>query len=141
MSLCVILIIQGNFPRFLSPQHNLRLGLPSPLLDKIGTQAAKLLQDFINAQDAPSACSTTAPPNFWCPSSSLSFKKNFERAVFSSFHSIGMGVVIRNGHGEVISAMAEHIPLPNSIPEQGRSYSICPPPPNFKKLFYIMYKY
>ena len=120
--------------------NNLRLGLPSPLLDRIVTQAAKLLQYFINAQDALSVCSIAAPPNFWCPSNFLGFKENFDSAIFSSSHSTGMGVVIHNGHGEVISAMVEHIPLPNSI--QGRSYSICPPPPpNFKKLFYIMYKY
>ena len=96
-------------------QNNLRLGLLSPLLEKIGTQAAKLLQDFINAQDAQSVCSTTTPPNFWRPLSSLDFKTKFDSAVFSSSHSTGIGIVICNGHDEVIVAMAEHIPFPNSV--------------------------
>ena len=95
-------------------RNNLRLGLPSSSLDRIGTQATKLLQDFINAQDAQSVCSTTAP-NFWCPLSSLGFKENFDSAVFSNSHSAGMGVVIHNGRRKVIAAMAERIPLPNLV--------------------------
>ena len=97
--------------------NNLRLGLPSPLLDRIVTQAAKLLQDFINAQDALSVCSIATPPNFWCPSNSLGFKANFDSAIFSNSHSASMGVVIHNGHGEVIIAMAKCIPPPNPIAE------------------------
>nr|POE51386.1 hypothetical protein CFP56_41753 [Quercus suber]POE51387.1 hypothetical protein CFP56_41754 [Quercus suber] len=68
-------------------------------------------------QDAQFVCNTAAPPNFWCLLSSLGFKKNFDNAIFSNSHSASIGVVIRNGHGEVIAAMAERIPLPNSVVE------------------------
>ena len=60
-------------------------------------------------------CSTIAPSNFCCPLSSLDFKTKFDSAVFSNSHSTGIGVVIRNGHDEVIVTMAEHIPFPNSV--------------------------
>ena len=97
--------------------NTLRIGLPSLLLDMIGPQAAKLLQDFLNAQEDQSICNPMTPPNSWCPLSSLSFKANIDGAVFNNSHSASVGVVIRNRSGEVVAAMSERIPLPNLVLE------------------------
>ena len=98
-------------------RNTLRIGLPSLSLDIIGPQAAKLLQDFINAQEDQSICNPTTSPNSWCPLSSLSFKANFDGAIFSNSHSVGVGVVIRNESGKVVAAMTERTPLPNLVVE------------------------
>ena len=97
--------------------NTLRIGLPSLSLDMIEPQATKLLQDFLNAQEDQSICNPMAPPNSLCPPSSMSFKANFNGAVFNNSHSVDVGVVIRNRSGEVVAAMSECIPLPNSIVE------------------------
>ncbi|KAL0016451.1 hypothetical protein SO802_003520 [Lithocarpus litseifolius] len=96
-------------------QNTLRIGLPSPLLKMVGPQATKFLQDFLNAQEDQPTCNPTAPTNSWCPLSSLSFKANFDGAIFNNAHSAGVGVVICDVSGEVIAAMSKRIPLPNSM--------------------------
>ncbi|XP_075651913.1 uncharacterized protein LOC142622348 [Castanea sativa] len=83
----------------------------------VGPQVTKFLQDFLNAQEDQPTCNPTAPTNSWCPPSSLSFKANFDGAVFNNAHSAGVGVVIPDVSGEVIATMSKHIPLPNSMLE------------------------
>uniref|UniRef100_A0A7N2ME81 Uncharacterized protein n=1 Tax=Quercus lobata TaxID=97700 RepID=A0A7N2ME81_QUELO len=39
---------------------------------------------------------------------------NFDGAIFEDLHSAGIGVVIRDGHGERIAALAEKIPIRDS---------------------------
>ena len=98
-------------------RNTLRLGLPSPPLDRVGPHAAKFPQEFINAQADQFVNNLAAPPSLWCPPISLGFKANSDGAVFSSTHLVGMGMVICNSRGEVIAAMAERIPHPNSVVE------------------------
>ena len=42
-------------------------------------------------------------------------KANFDGAIFEDISAVGIGVVVRNEHGEIIAAMAEKIPLPDSV--------------------------
>ena len=42
-------------------------------------------------------------------------KTNFDGAVFEDLNAAGIGVVVRDSHGEVLAAVAEIIPLPSSI--------------------------
>ena len=47
----------------------------------------------------------------------MSFKANFDGAIFSNSHSVGVGVVIRNESGKVVAAMTERTLLPNLVVE------------------------
>ena len=42
-------------------------------------------------------------------------KVNFDGAIFDDLRAVGIGVVVRNEHGEVVTALAEQIPTPDSI--------------------------
>ena len=42
-------------------------------------------------------------------------KVNFDEAVFEDLRVAGIGVVVRNEHGEVVAALAEQIPILDSI--------------------------
>ena len=42
-------------------------------------------------------------------------KVNFDGAIFDDLRVVGIGVVVRNEHGEVVTALAEQIPTPDSI--------------------------
>ena len=43
------------------------------------------------------------------------YKTNFDGAVFAKSREAGIGVVIRNSNGEVVVALSEKIPNPNSV--------------------------
>ena len=96
-------------------RNKLRIGLPSSPLNLVGPQAAKFLQDYLNAQEnQPTSTPTTTSTLSWCPLSSQPFKANFDGAVFNNSHLASVGVIIRDRNGEVIAAMSECIPLHNS---------------------------
>ena len=42
-------------------------------------------------------------------------KVNFDGAIFDDLRAVGIGVVVWNEHGEVVAALAEQIPTPDSI--------------------------
>ena len=42
-------------------------------------------------------------------------KVNFDGAIFDDLRAVGIGVVVRNEHGEVVTVLAEQIPTPDSI--------------------------
>ena len=42
-------------------------------------------------------------------------KVNFDGAIFDNLRVAGIGVIIRSEHGEVVVALAEQIPIPDSI--------------------------
>ena len=96
-------------------RNKLRIGLPSLPLNLVGPQAAKFLQDYLNAQaNQPISTPTATSTLSWCPLSSQPFKANFDGAVFNNSHSASVGVIIRDKNGEVIAAMSQCIPFPNS---------------------------
>ena len=42
-------------------------------------------------------------------------KVNFDGAIFDDLRAVGIGVVVQNEHGEVVAALAEQIPTPDSV--------------------------
>ena len=42
-------------------------------------------------------------------------KVNFDGAIFDDLRAASIGVAIRNEHGEVVAALPEQIPIPDSI--------------------------
>ncbi|XP_075645296.1 uncharacterized protein LOC142616302 [Castanea sativa] len=42
-------------------------------------------------------------------------KVNFDGAIFEGLKAAGIGVAVRNEHGEVVAALAEQIPIPDSV--------------------------
>ena len=40
---------------------------------------------------------------------------NFDGAIFDYLRATGIGVAVRNEHGEVVAALAEQIPIPDSV--------------------------
>ena len=42
-------------------------------------------------------------------------KANFDGAIFEDLRAAGIGVAVQNKHGVVVAALAEQIPIPDSI--------------------------
>ena len=42
-------------------------------------------------------------------------KANFDRAIFEDISAVDIGVAVRNEHGDVVAAMAEKVPVPDSV--------------------------
>ena len=42
-------------------------------------------------------------------------KVNFDGAIFDDLRATGIGVAVRNEHGEVVAALAEQIPIPGFV--------------------------
>ena len=42
-------------------------------------------------------------------------KANFDGAIFEDISAVGIGVAVRNELGEVVAAMAEKVPIPDSV--------------------------
>ena len=76
-----------------------------------------MLQDFINAQDPVLVHTVTSSTNRWCPSDSQYYKANFDGVVFKLSNTAGLGVVIRDSHGDIMGAMLVHAPLPQFVIE------------------------
>ncbi|XP_075662885.1 uncharacterized protein LOC142632332 [Castanea sativa] len=48
----------------------------------------------------------------WIPPSHPWYKANIDTALFPDHHTIGIGVIIRDHEGSVITALSKHLPLP-----------------------------
>ncbi|KAL0012624.1 hypothetical protein SO802_007732 [Lithocarpus litseifolius] len=51
----------------------------------------------------------------WKPPDAGFVKENFDEAIFKNLMAAGIGMAIRNEHGEVVAALAEQIPIPDSV--------------------------
>ena len=51
----------------------------------------------------------------WIPPNPLTYKVNFDGAIFKELGAAGLGMVIRDSKDSVIGALAERIPLPCSV--------------------------
>ena len=51
----------------------------------------------------------------WKPLDAGLLKVNFDGAIFDDLRAAGIGVAVRNEHGEVVAALAEQIPIPDSV--------------------------
>ncbi|KAL0006361.1 hypothetical protein SO802_013922 [Lithocarpus litseifolius] len=71
-------------------------------------------KEFQSARHCPSKKASAQQPR-WKPPDSGFVKANFDGAIFEDLSAAGIGVAVRNEHGEVVATLAEKIPIPNSI--------------------------
>ena len=83
-------------------------------LKKISGVAQRHLQEFQQVRHCPSKKVCAQRPR-WKPLDAGLLKVNFDGAIFDDLRAIGIGVTVRNEHGEVVAALAEQIPIPDSI--------------------------
>ena len=83
-------------------------------LNKISGVARRHLQEFQQVRHCPSKKVCAQRPR-WKPLDAGLLKVNFDGAIFDDLRAIGIGVTVRNEHGEVVAALAEQIPIPDSI--------------------------
>ena len=57
------------------------------------------------------------PPISWQPSGPFQYKVNVDEALFEADKTAGLGVVIRNEHGQVMASLSERIRLPSTVLE------------------------
>ena len=53
----------------------------------------------------------------WTPPDDEYYKINFDGALFQADNCAGIGVVIRNGDGQVMASLSQQIPLPSTVIE------------------------
>ena len=58
-----------------------------------------------------------SPPPRWFPLEQQFYKVNFGGAIFKNIDAVGLGVVIRDNNGEVMGAMSQRVPLPQTVVE------------------------
>ncbi|XP_075633396.1 uncharacterized protein LOC142605854 [Castanea sativa] len=80
-----------------SGQNKLRVGEVVWPLNKVAGVARRHLQEFQQVRRCPNK------------------KANFDGAIFEDLRAAGIGVALRNEHGEVVAALAEQIPIPHSV--------------------------
>ena len=66
---------------------------------------------------SPLGCHPQQSQAAWTPPSTSCFKVNFDGATFEKEGSAGLGVVIRNGDGQVMASLSQLVPLPHSVIE------------------------
>ena len=64
-------------------------------------------------QQAPASVSSTNRVT-WIPPPANSLKINFDGALFKDINKVGLGVIIRDNHGQVLASLSEQIQLPCS---------------------------
>ena len=83
---------------------------PSNVFD----HAIMLLQEFQTARQLPSKPIRTIRPTCKPPDHD-ELKTNFDGVMFEDSQETGIGVVVRNSHGEVMMPLAEKIPKPSLV--------------------------
>ena len=58
-----------------------------------------------------------SPPPRWFPPEQQFYKVNIGGAIFKNIDAVGLGVVIRDNNGEVMGAMSQRVPLPQTVVE------------------------
>ena len=92
-------------------RNNLRLGKKAETLNILMQQAKYRLGDFQHYNTARVE-PVGHPPTSWQPPGPFQFKVNVDGALFEADNTEGLGVVIRNEHGQVMASLSEHILLP-----------------------------
>ena len=86
-------------------------------IDQVVPNAWQVLSVFHRAnrvQQVPTTVSSTNRVT-WIPPPANSLKINFDGALFRDINKVGLGVVIRNDHGQVLASLSEQIQLPFSF--------------------------
>nr|XP_023884545.1 uncharacterized protein LOC111996780 [Quercus suber] len=102
-----------------SRRNQLRTSNRSFPLSQIIPSAKQMLHEFSEVHPAAPA-QTSAPPQSrpkWEPPPPSLLKINFDGAVFKETEEAGLGVVVRDSHGQVLASLAEKITLPSSSDE------------------------
>ena len=83
-------------------------------LNKVAGVARRHLQEFQQVQRYPNKKVRAQRPQ-WKPPDAGFVKANFDRAIFEDLRAAGIGMAVHNKHGEVVAALAEQIPIPDSV--------------------------
>ena len=83
-------------------------------LGQIKRFARDYIRDFKNLTSMPSALVRMALRR-WCPPADDLWKINFDGEMFGESDEAGIGVVIRDGRGEVKAALFEKIKKPPTV--------------------------
>ena len=83
-------------------------------LHQIAGLARKHLQEFHKSQPAPRRKVHPCRPR-WKPPDQGGVKTNFDGAIFEDINAASLGVVIQNDRGKILAAMAEKVPIPDSV--------------------------
>ena len=97
-----------------------RVGRPTQPLYKITQMAGSLVQEFLEAQDPTTTTPVSSPIHIlqqWRPLDENIFKANFDAALFKSENLAGLGVVIRDWHGDAIGTLTMSVPLAQTVVE------------------------
>ena len=96
-------------------RNKLRLGEAVADLRLLDSLARNALLEFQQAHPVTSSPLSSLPQTKWEPPPTDWIKVNFDGAVFQDRNEAGLGVIIRNGHGLVMAALTQTIPLPTSV--------------------------
>uniref|UniRef100_A0A7N2L839 RNase H type-1 domain-containing protein n=1 Tax=Quercus lobata TaxID=97700 RepID=A0A7N2L839_QUELO len=88
-----------------------RLGSPRQSSEEMIYKAQTLLADFQVAH-LRRLQPKTAEDSRWTPPSFPWYKVNTDATVFKNSKSVGIGVVVRNHEGSVLTALSKRLPLP-----------------------------
>ena len=97
-------------------RNNLRLGKASGTLGQLFSQAKDKVMDFA-MHNATTTSARRSIPAGWTPPDEEYYKVNFDGALFQANDCAGLGVVIRNGEGQVMASLSQNIPLPSTVIE------------------------
>ncbi|XP_050259644.1 uncharacterized protein LOC126704654 [Quercus robur] len=85
-------------------------------LRTIRVKASTFLHDFSSVQIPRQVqLSVSGNNSRWIPPNPLTYKVNFDWAIFKELGAAGLGMVIRDSEDSVIGALAERISLPCSV--------------------------
>ena len=85
-----------------------------PLVE-IGRRAKAMVEEYFDAQK-PKPMVTPRPARVhWSPPTENLYKANFDSALFEHLGFTGLGVVVRDGRGNVLAALSQKIALPQSV--------------------------
>ena len=98
-------------------RNAVRLSIAAQPLSRICSKAGSSLQEFLEVQEPELVPSVPAPMHQWRPPEQHIFKANFNAVIFKSCNSAGIGVIIRDSHGEAIGALTMPIPLSHNVAE------------------------
>ena len=97
-----------------SHRNKLRVGEGVWPLNKITGVARRHLHALQPVRCCPSKKVRAQRPR-WKPLDAGLLNVNFDGAIFDDLRAIGIGVAVQNEHGEVVAALAEQIPILDSI--------------------------
>ena len=97
-------------------RNNLRLGKNVENLDHLLQRARERVSEFSQHNTARGALGGS-PITSWQPPSPGQYKVNVDGALFAVENTAGLGVVIKDEHGQVIVSLFERIPLPSTVIE------------------------